>query len=326
MIIVTGGAGLIGSNIVASLNARGISDIIVVDHLKNGLKMRNLADLNIQDYLDRDDFIQRLLNGTGFGKVDTVFHLGACSSTTEWDGKFIMRNNFEYSKVLFCWCQQQRAQYLYASSASVYGLGDNGFREERACEKPINMYAFSKFQFDQYVRSQLAKTQTQVVGLRYFNVYGAREAHKGSMASTPFHFNNQILANGVARLFEGTDGYLSGEQQRDFVYVKDCVNVNLWFLDHPGKSGIFNVGTGRAQTFNDVANAVLAWHSKRGRQGQINYIPFPENLKGAYQNYTQADISALRIAGFEREFHTVEQGVTEYLDFLNPSVAIQCSE
>jgi ADP-L-glycero-D-manno-heptose 6-epimerase len=326
MIIVTGGAGLIGSNIVASLNFRGISDILVVDHLKDGRKMRNLADLDIQDYLDRDDFLQHLLSGTSFGKVDVVFHLGACSSTTEWDGRFMMRNNFEYGKVLFGWCQQQGAQYLYASSASVYGLGDNGFREERACEKPINMYAYSKFQFDQYVRSQLAKAQTQVVGLRYFNVYGAREAHKGSMASTPFHFNNQVLANGVARLFEGTDGYDRGEQQRDFVYVKDCVNVNLWFMDHPEKSGIFNVGTGRAQTFNDVANAVLAWHRKQGRQGQISYVPFPEQLIGAYQSYTQADISALRLAGYTREFYTVEQGVSDYLDWLNSSDPLQCGE
>lgn len=317
MIIVTGGAGLIGSNILAGMNARGISDILVVDHLKNGQKMRNLADRNIQDYLDRDDFVQRLSNGADFGNVDAVFHLGACSATTEWDGQFIMRNNFEYSKVLLHWCQQQRAQYLYASSASVYGLGESGFREERVCEKPINMYAYSKFQFDQYLRSQQSSLQTQVVGFRYFNVYGPREAHKGSMSSTPFHFNNQVQATGVARLFEGTDGYANGEQQRDFVYVKDCVDVNLWFLDHPEKSGIFNLGTGRAQTFNDVGNAVLAWHNQQGCPGRIEYISFPEHLKGSYQSYTQADISALRAAGYAGEFYTVEQGVRDYLDWLN---------
>jgi ADP-L-glycero-D-manno-heptose 6-epimerase len=317
MIIVTGGAGLIGSNIVAGMNARGISDILVVDHLENGRKMSNLADLDIEDYLDRDDFMQRLSNGADFGNVDAVFHLGACSVTTEWDGKFIMRNNFEYSKILLHWCQQQRAQYLYASSASVYGLGEKGFREERVCERPINMYAYSKFQFDQYLRSQQSGLQTQVVGFRYFNVYGPREAHKGSMSSTPFHFNNQVRTAGVARLFEGTDGYVNGEQQRDFVYVKDCVDVNLWFLDHPEKHGIFNLGTGRAQTFNDVGNAVLAWHRQQGRQGRIEYISFPAHLKGSYQSYTRADISALRAAGYAGEFHTVEQGVRDYLDWLN---------
>lgn len=317
MIIVTGGAGLIGSNIVGGLNARGISDILVVDHLKNGRKMRNLADLNIKDYLDRDDFMQRLQNGGSFGKVEAVFHLGACSATTEWDGQFIMRNNFEYSRVLLHWCQEHKAQYLYASSASVYGLGEQGFREERRCEKPINMYAYSKFQFDQYVRSEWHQLQHQVVGFRYFNVYGPREAHKGSMSSTPFQFNNQMLAQGVARLFEGTDGYANGEQQRDFVYVKDCVDVNLWFLDHPAQAGIFNLGTGRAQSFNDVTNAVLNWHKQRGRAGKIEYIPFPEHLKGAYQSYTQADISALRAAGYSGEFRSVEQGVKDYLDWLN---------
>ncbi len=317
MIIVTGGAGLIGSNIITSLNARGISDILVVDHLKNGKKMRNLADLSIKDYLDREDFMQRILSNNSFGKVDVVFHQGACSATTEWDGQFIMRNNFEYSKVLLHWCQQQRAQYLYASSASVYGLGSNGFREDRVCEMPINMYAYSKFQFDQYVRSIQEHLHTQVVGFRYFNVYGPREAHKDSMASTPFHFNKQILANGVARLFEGTDGCPNGEQKRDFVYVKDCVDVNLWFLEHPDKSGIFNLGTGRARTFNDLCNVVIAWHQRRGRLGSIEYIRFPANLKGAYQSYTQADVSLLRAAGYKGEFYTVEQGVNDYLDWLN---------
>jgi ADP-L-glycero-D-manno-heptose 6-epimerase len=175
------------------------------------------------------------------------------------------------------------------------------------------MYAYSKFQFDQYVRSLAGRLEHQAVGFRYFNVYGPREAHKGSMSSTPFHFNNQVLAGGVARLFAGTDGHADGEQQRDFVFVDDCVAVNLWFLDHPDRSGIFNLGTGRAQPFNDVARAVLKWHGK----GRIEYIPFPDHLKGAYQSYTQADISALRAAGYEGRFHTVEEGVAKYLDWLN---------
>jgi len=229
-----------------------------------------------------------------------------------------MRNNFEYSKTLLHWCQAINAQYIYASSASVYGLGKNGFSEKRSAELPINMYAYSKFQFDQYVRSLQGRLRHQVVGLRYFNVYGPREAHKGSMSSTPFHFNRQVLADGVCRLFEGTDGYADGEQQRDFVYVGDCAKVNLWFMEHAQHSGIFNLGTGRAQSFNDMARAVVAWHKQhRQADARIEYIPFPAHLQGAYQSYTQADISALRRAGYHERFLNVDEGVTAYLDWLN---------
>ena len=223
-----------------------------------------------------------------------------------------MNNNYQYSKALLHWCLARGVQFLYASSASVYGLGAQGFREARACERPINMYAYSKFQFDQYVR-RLGETASQVVGFRYFNVYGPREQHKGSMASTAFHFNNQILESGRARLFEGTDGYENGMQERDFVYVGDCVDVNLWFLERPERSGIFNLGTGRAQPFKAVAEAVIGWHGR----GEIDFIPFPEHLKGAYQSYTQADLTQLRAAGCEHEFLSVEQGVRRYLDRLN---------
>ncbi len=318
MIIVTGGAGLIGSNIVAALNARGFADILVVDHMKNGRKMNNLADLNTKDYCDRDDFLQRIQAGYHFGKIEAVFHMGACSATTEWNGQFIMRNNFEYSKVLLHWSQEIGAQFLYASSASVYGLGEHGFIEDRSCERPINMYAFSKFQFDQYVRSLAGQQIAQIVGFRYFNVYGPREAHKGPMSSTPFHFNNQILSSGSCKLFSGTDGYADGEQLRDFVFVEDCAAVNLWFFDHPEKSGIYNLGSGKAQSFNDVARAVLAWHGiQRKVDASITYVPFPDHLKGVYQSYTQADISSLRNAGYTARFHSVEDGVTKYLDWLN---------
>ena len=318
MIIVTGGAGFIGSNLVAQLNARDMNDILVVDHLKNGRKMRNLANLNIRDYLDREDFLSRVQAGHDFGKIEAVFHLGACSATTEWDGLFMMRNNFEYSKALLHWCQAIGAQYLYASSASVYGLAENGFREDRACEMPINMYAYSKFQFDQYVRSLVRQLKYQVVGFRYFNVYGPREAHKGLMSSTPFHFNNQILANGKCKLFTGTDGYTHGEQQRDFIFVEDVVKVNIWFLDHPDKSGIFNLGTGRAQSFNDVARSVVAWHkAHRCVDSHIEYVPFPDHLKGVYQSYTQADLARLSAAGYEGRFFSVEEGIAKYLDWLN---------
>lgn len=318
MIIVTGGAGLIGSNIIAQLNARGITDILVVDNMKNGRKMHNLSDLNIQDYLDREDFLQKVQSRCNFGTIEAVFHLGACSSTTEWDGQFIMRNNFEYSKILLHWCQLVGAQYLYASSASVYGLAENGFREDRACEKPINMYAYSKFLFDQYVRDLFGKVKHQIVGFRYFNVYGPREAHKGPMSSTPFHFNNQVIANGACKLFEGSGGYGNGEQRRDFVFVEDVAKVNLWFLDHPEKSGILNLGTGCAMTFNDVAQVVIEWHRENSSiNANIEYIPFPEHLNGFYQSYTQADITALRAIGYNNEFHSLKDGLTKYLKWLN---------
>ena len=311
MIIVTGGAGFIGSNLVKALNGRGITDILVVDDLKDGTKFRNLADCDIVDYLDRLDFIERVRAGADFGRVEAVIHEGACSSTTEWDGEFVMNNNFEYTKALLHWCQARGASFIYASSASVYGMGPD-FREERACERPLNMYAYSKFQFDQYLRHHRASLTCQVAGLRYFNVYGPREQHKGGMASVAYHFHHQMLKDGRVRLFEGTEGYGNGEQLRDFVHVDDAVAVKLWLLDHPGVSGIFNVGTGRAQSFNDVARAVVSYHGG----GEIEYIPFPEHLKGRYQSYTQADISALRQAGYERAFMSVEQGVPKYLDWL----------
>ncbi|MFW0884306.1 ADP-glyceromanno-heptose 6-epimerase [Candidatus Acidulodesulfobacterium sp. H_13] len=315
MIIVTGGAGFIGSNIVEALNKKGKTDILVIDDLTDGKKMHNLTDLDILDYMDKDDFITNIKSGYNFGNIEAIFHEGACSSTTEWDGRFIMKNNFEYSKELLKWCLKTGAQYIYASSASVYGTGKKGFIENRSCEHPINMYAYSKFQFDQYIRSVMKKggVKCQIVGFRYFNVYGQRETHKGTMSSVAFHFNNQILTNGKARLFEGTDGYKNGEQERDFVYVEDCVRVNLWFLEHPEKSGIFNIGTGKGRSFNDVANAVVKWHGS----GNIEYIHFPDNLKGAYQSFTEANITALRNAGYEKPFLSVEEGVKKYLDRLN---------
>ncbi len=312
MIIVTGGAGFIGSNVVSALNAAGRDDILVVDDLKDGAKFVNLADQRITDYLDKDLFQQRIEQASLAGEFSAVIHLGACSSTTEWDGEFIMRNNYEYSKMLLEFCQLKRIPYIYASSASVYGSG-SVFKESPEFEKPINMYAYSKFQFDHYVRKQWDRLTSQVVGLRYFNVYGPREQHKGSMSSVAYHFNNQVKESGVCKLFEGTDGYGNGGQLRDFVYVGDAVDVKMWLLENPGVSGIFNLGTGNAQSFNDVADAVIAWHGK----GEKQYVPFPEHLVGRYQSFTQADISALREAGYTRPFRNVAQGVTEYLDWLN---------
>lgn len=313
MIIVTGGAGFIGSNIVKALNERGRDDVLVVDNLENGVKFRNIADCNILDYQDKHDFIAKVEAGEEFSQpVEAVFHEGACSSTTEWDGRYMMRNNYDYSKTLLHYCLERGIAYLYASSAAVYG-GNDVFRENPEFEAPLNVYGYSKLLFDQYVRRMLPSIQSQVAGFRYFNVYGPRENHKGSMASVAFHFNNQIIDEGKARLFEGTDGYGDGEQQRDFIYVGDAVDVNLWFMDNPGKSGIFNVGTGRSQTFNDVAQAVVEWHGR----GELEYIPFPDHLTGRYQSYTEADLSNLRDAGYSGAFKTVEEGVQRYLNTLN---------
>lgn len=313
MIIVTGGAGFIGSNIVKALNERGETDILVVDNLKNGIKFKNIADCEIADYMDKEEFIERIHQGETFAKkVDAIFHEGACSATTEWDGKFMMKNNYDYTKSLLHYCQERNIAYLYASSASVYG-GGSVFKESREFEEPLNMYAYSKFLFDQYVRRRQSEFRSQVVGFRYFNVYGPREQHKGSMSSVAFHVNTQMHEVGKAKLFEGCDGYGNGEQRRDFVYVGDAVAVNLWFLDNPDKSGIFNLGTGHSQTFKDIANAVIAFHGK----GSIEYIPFPEHLKGCYQSFTEADISALRAVGYDAPFKSVEEGVTEYMAWLN---------
>jgi len=311
MIIVTGAAGFIGSNIIKSLNQLGHFNIVAVDDLTDGYKIFNLADCKVADYIDKDDFLTQIVNNSLPFNISTIFHQGACSNTTEWDGKFMMENNFEYSKKLVNFCQQHNIQFIYASSASVYG-GSKQFYESDSVEKPLNVYAYSKFLFDQYIRN-LSSTTAQIVGLRYFNVYGPREQHKGSMASVAFHFNNQILNDGVCRLFEGDSQFENGGQLRDFVYVEDVVKVNLWFWQHKNISGIYNCGTGKAQSFNDVANAVINFHN----QGKINYIPFPDKLKNAYQSYTQADLSNLRKAGYTAEFKTVEQAVPEYLSILN---------
>jgi ADP-L-glycero-D-manno-heptose 6-epimerase len=311
MIIVTGGAGFIGSNLVQGLNARGITDILVVDDLTDGRKCLNLSDAHIRDYMDKDDFLHRIQSGHSLGNVEAVFHQGACSATTEWDGKFVMRVNYDYTKALLGWTTAQRVPFYYASSASVYG-GGSVFKEDRGNENPLNAYAFSKFLFDEHLRPMLGGIHSPVVGLRYFNVYGPREQHKGSMASVAFHMQQQLKTGDTVRLFEGSDGYGPGGQERDFIHVDDVVAVNLWLLDHPEVSGIFNCGTGRAQSFNDVAQAVIAHH----RRGKVEYIPFPDQLKGRYQSYTQADMGALRQAGYDKPFLSVEQGVQQYMAWL----------
>jgi ADP-L-glycero-D-manno-heptose 6-epimerase len=312
MIIVTGGAGFIGSNIVKGLNERGREDILVVDDLEDGTKFLNLVDCEILDYLDKDDFIGKLRDDAlSGGPVEAIFHEGACSATTEWNGRYMMENNYEYSKTLLHYCLDNNIACLYASSAAVYG-GGRVFSETRQHESPLNVYGYSKFQFDQYVRRYLPRAGCQIAGFRYFNVYGPREQHKGSMASVAYHLSRQLEAGENPRLFAGCDGYGDGEQRRDFIYVDDVVDVNLWFLDNPDKSGIVNLGTGRCQSFRDVANAVIRWYGR----GEIEYIPFPDHLKGRYQSYTEADMTVLRRLGYDRPFRTVEEGVPLYMDWL----------
>jgi ADP-L-glycero-D-manno-heptose 6-epimerase len=322
-LIVTGAAGFIGANLVKALNARGSRDIVAVDNLSRAEKVPNLSDLEIADFLDKRDFLE-LVRGGLEGEFDAVIHQGACSDTMETDGRYMMENNYEYSKTLLDWCQVRAIPFIYASSASVYGSGRE-FKEAREHEAPLNVYGYSKFLFDQLVRRRLEGATAQVAGFRYFNVYGPREAHKARMASVAFHFFNQYLANGRVRLFEGSDGYGDGEQIRDFVSVEDVVRVNLFFLDHPEISGIFNVGTGRAESFNAVARATVnAIRRSRGEKelslaelkaaGAIEYIPFPPQLIGKYQSFTQADVGLLRAAGYKSPFLDVEQGVGRYVD------------
>lgn len=313
MIIVTGGAGFIGSNIVKTLNQQGRTDIIIVDDLTEGTKFRNIVDCDIADYWDKDDFLHRVQSNSGLPeKIEVIFHEGACSSTTEWDGKYMMQNNYEFSKTLLHHCLNHSISFIYASSAATYG-DTRQFTESREHEGPLNVYGYSKWQFDQYVRSLNLDNTNQVVGLRYFNVYGPGEQHKGSMASVAFHLHKQLLKAENPKLFEGCDGYENGGQLRDFIYVDDVVAVNLWLFAHPQVSGIFNVGTGKAQSFKDVAEAVIDFH----QQGQIEYIPFPEHLKGSYQSYTQADMGKLRESGYDAPFKTVQEGVALYLACLS---------
>jgi ADP-L-glycero-D-manno-heptose 6-epimerase len=322
-LIVTGAAGFIGSNLVKALNARGVTDIVAVDSLKNAEKVPNLYDLEIADFVDKQDFIDMLRGGLD-GEFEAVLHQGACSDTMESDGRYMMENNYRYSLDLLDWSQERGIPFIYASSASVYG-GGKVFTEARENEAPLNVYGYSKFLFDQVVRRRLPAAASQVAGFRYFNVYGPREAHKGRMASVAFHFFNQYLADGRARLFEGSGGYGPGEQIRDFISVEDVVRVNLFFLDHPEISGIFNVGTGKAESFNEVARATInAIRRSRGEKpmsldelraaGAIEYVPFPPRLVGKYQSFTQADMGALRTAGYRTAFLGVEEGVGRYVN------------
>lgn len=324
-VIVTGAAGLIGSNLVKALNERGITDVLAVDNLTKGDKFLNLVDCEISDYQDKAEFLARIERGE-FGKFDAIFHEGACSDTMEHNGNYMMANNFRYTQTLFEWAQRTGTPFLYASSAAVYG-GSTEFVESREVEKPLNVYGYSKFLFDQVLRRQMrVGLKAPVFGFRYFNVYGDREQHKGRMASVAFHNFNQFREGGAVRLFGPYGGYDAGCQQRDFVSIEDVVKVNLYFFEQASTapSGVYNLGTGRAQTFNDVALTTLnTLRADQGssvltleeavRDGFIEYIEFPDALKGKYQSYTQADLSNLRSAGYRASFYSVEEGVSRYV-------------
>jgi ADP-L-glycero-D-manno-heptose 6-epimerase len=313
MIVVTGGAGFIGSNLVKSLNEKGVDDILIVDHLKNSAKMENLRGLKFIDYQDKARFLSRIeQGGAGIGAIDGIFHIGACSDTMESDGAYMLETNYEYSKILLRYCLAGGIPFQYSSSASVYGAGKNGFREDPACEYPLNVYAYSKYLFDNYVRRLLPPLGSQVVGLRYFNVYGPQENHKGRMASIAWQLYHQLKQDGVARLFAASGGYGDGQQSRDFIYVKDVVRVHLYFWEHRGKSGVFNCGTGVAQPFNAVARTLIG----RLGAGRLEYVPFPAALAGKYQNFTQADLTELRRSGCDVEFTPLAKAVAEYCDCL----------
>jgi ADP-L-glycero-D-manno-heptose 6-epimerase len=330
-VVVTGAAGMIGSNIVHGLNRVGIDDVIAVDDLTDGPKYRNLLNARISDYFDRGEFYGRFAAGE-FGRVDAVLHQGACSDTMEHDGRYMLDNNYRRSKELLDACQAQGTRLLYASSAATYG-GSASFREEPAFEQPLNVYGYSKLLFDNVVRRMLGTATSQVVGFRYFNVYGPREQHKARMASVAFHHYHQFRETGRVKLFGEYGGYGPGEQSRDFVFVDDVVAVNLWFLEHPDQSGIYNLGTGRAQPFNDVAVATVnASRALAGqpalslgemvRLGLVEYIEFPAALVGKYQSYTQADLTQLRSTGCDHAFADVASGVAAYVRWLAATPAV----
>ena len=310
MIILTGGAGFVGSNILAALNAKGVTDVLVVD--RRGDDFRNLRDLQFSDFMQPDEFARAIGRKSLPDRIEAIFHQGACADTTCIDGRYMIENNFTFSKLILHFALSSRVPLVYASSAAVYG-SSSAFAPTRENERPLNLYGLSKLAFDNHVRSLIAKSQSTVAGLRYFNVYGPRESHKGKMASMVYQLYRQLKTNGRALMFEGTDGYADGEQRRDFVFVNDIVRVNLALAEGPVRNGVFNVGTGQARSFNDVARILIA----RLGAGSIDYVPFPESLAGRYQSFTQADLSALRSSGYSESFSTLENGIAQSIEAWN---------
>lgn len=310
MFILTGGAGFIGSNLLGALNAKGISDVLVVD--RRGDNFRNLNDLRFSDFMQPEEFARAIERKTLPDRIEAVFHQGACADTTCTDGRYMIENNFTFSRSILNFALASKIPLVYASSAAVYGAS-SAFAPSRENERPLNLYGLSKLAFDNHVRSVAAKSESTLAGLRYFNVYGPRESHKGKMASMVYQLYRQLKSSGRARLFEGTDGYADGEQRRDFVSVEDVVRVNLALAEGPVRHGIFNVGTGESRSFNDAAKTIIAQLGK----GAIEYVSFPINLAGRYQSYTQADLAALRNAGYTEPFSTLENGIAQSIEVWN---------
>lgn len=313
MLIITGGAGFIASNLAHALHQAGYEDIVIVDDMRDGHKFVNLLGLPLTNIIDKDDFLSQLAAGQfDTEAIEVIFHLGACSDTTEWDGRYMLANNYHYSRQLLQFSINNHIPFIYASSAAVYGASH--CFEEASAGRPLNVYGYSKWLFDQHVTRLLPQSNNLIVGLRFFNVYGPREQHKGSMASVAYHLQQQLQQGDTVKLFAASGGYDAGEQCRDFIHVDDVVAVMRWFVEQnkPTLSGIYNLGTGRAQTFNEVAQAVIAWYGR----GEIRYIPFPPHLKDHYQSYTQAVMTKLREAGYDQPMRDVAEGVSAYLDWL----------
>jgi len=312
MIIVTGGAGFIGSALIAALNKRQITDILVVDELATDRKWKNLRNLSFTDYVEKDDFLEMVIEDKLDNSVESVFHLGACSDTTETNASYLIKNNYEYSKLLAQWATGADIHFIYASSAATYGDGSNGFSDDQ--EKienlrPLNMYGYSKHLFDLWARR--AGLLKKIVGLKYFNVFGPNEYHKADMRSFVIKAFEQINASGKVRLFKSyKPEYADGEQKRDFLYIKDAVDMTLFFYDNPQLSGLFNIGSGKARTWNDLVKAVF---TAMGKKPNIEYIEMPDSIRNQYQYFTEADITNLRKAGCDKETTPLEDTIKDYV-------------